>query len=154
MLENGHRATGAAAKFRHPVREGSSRPEPEASVFISIRKTHENPATFMDLLPKLAHSMRAIAVLAQKIRSLSDSASSPFGASSTSYSCLLRILGKVHENTISALILVNVQGESAHEDPTGTGFELVVAASYDRQLSFWRVTLTSDGSSQRLLSIF
>eukprot|EP00439_Symbiodinium_sp_Y106_P024554 s5728_g3.t1 len=62
--------------------------------------------------------------------------------------CLKTVTGQpVHENTISALILVNVQGESAHEDPTGTGFELVVAASYDRQLSFWRVTLTSDGTA-------
>lgn len=62
--------------------------------------------------------------------------------------CLKTVTGQpVHENTISALILVNVQGESAHEDPTGTGFELVVAGSYDRQLSFWRVTLTSDGTA-------
>ncbi|CAE7210634.1 unnamed protein product [Symbiodinium natans] len=62
--------------------------------------------------------------------------------------CLRTVTGQpVHENTISALILVNVQAESAHDDPTGTGFELVVAGSYDRQLSFWRVTLTSDGTA-------
>lgn len=52
----------------------------------------------------------------------------------------------VHENTISALIVVHVHGENTSVQPenTPTGFELVVAGSYDRLMSFWRVTLTSD----------
>ncbi|CAJ1370111.1 unnamed protein product [Effrenium voratum] len=58
----------------------------------------------------------------------------------------------VHENTISALILVNVHGEvEAEEDAAASGFELVVAGSYDRQMSFWRVTLTSDGTAMAKL---
>ena len=39
----------------------------------------------------------------------------------------------VHENTISALLVVHV-GESTVSETTPTGFELVVAGSYDRQM--------------------
>lgn len=58
----------------------------------------------------------------------------------------------VHANTISALIWVaseDLGSFGAGPDPNGAGagFELLVAGSYDRQLSFWRVTLTSDGAA-------
>ncbi|CAK9086722.1 Uncharacterized WD repeat-containing protein alr2800 [Durusdinium trenchii] len=61
----------------------------------------------------------------------------------------------VHENTISALIVVHVHGETSFRDTeNATGFELVVAGSYDRRLSFWRVTLTSDGTAMAKLERF
>ena len=42
-------------------------------------------------------------------------------------------IAEVHENTISALILVNVQAESAHDDPTGTGFVHLRAGGRGRE---------------------
>lgn len=63
----------------------------------------------------------------------------------------------VHENTISALMWVasvpdddpRQKGNAASVtgDLLDVGFETLVAGSYDRQLSFWKVTLTSDGTA-------
>lgn len=66
----------------------------------------------------------------------------------------------VHTNTISTMIWVNssvsqedqktapVFGRSiSGGDSLSVGCEIVVAGSYDRQLSFWKVTLTSDGTA-------
>lgn len=62
----------------------------------------------------------------------------------------------VHDNTISALVSANVTANtddvqrintSALGTDTSAGFETLIAGSYDRQLSVWRVTLTSDGTA-------
>jgi len=57
----------------------------------------------------------------------------------------------IHENTISSLTWV---GSGADDEPgqkvggsLDIGFETLIAGSYDRQLSFWKVTLTSDGTA-------
>lgn len=73
---------------------------------------------------------------------------------------LLTMVGghQAHSNTISALAYVT---SSAQEDSSPTsspttsypdeelssGFEAVVAGSYDRQLSYWKVTVSGDGTA-------
>jgi WD40 repeat protein len=73
--------------------------------------------------------------------------------------CLRTVTGQaIHENTISALMWVGsvpdddprskgAASASATGDGLDVGFETLVAGSYDRQLSFWKVTLTSDGTA-------
>lgn len=69
--------------------------------------------------------------------------------------CLRTVTGQaIHDNTISALLWVASipdedprQRGSAGNDVLDVGFETLVAGSYDRQLSFWKVTLTSDGTA-------
>eukprot|EP00933_Yihiella_yeosuensis_P030724 TRINITY_DN24316_c0_g1_i1.p1 TRINITY_DN24316_c0_g1~~TRINITY_DN24316_c0_g1_i1.p1 ORF type:complete len:783 (+),score=121.17 TRINITY_DN24316_c0_g1_i1:121-2349(+) len=74
--------------------------------------------------------------------------------------CLKTVNGQsVHTNTISALIWANVSVSSddmkAHSlggsDGGGAvsdaGFEALIAGSYDRQVSIWKVTNTSDGTA-------
>lgn len=71
--------------------------------------------------------------------------------------CLRTVSGQsIHENTISALIWVasvdhgDVNDKSSvgvSSDLMDVGFETLIAGSYDRQLSFWKVTLTSDGTA-------
>lgn len=56
----------------------------------------------------------------------------------------------VHGNTISALTFISASelgSPRAREDLPATACEVVVAGSYDRQLSFWKVTKMSDGIS-------
>lgn len=60
----------------------------------------------------------------------------------------------VHDNTISALICAASAGDDASQKAMGTsgdlttvGFETLIAGSYDRKLSFWKVTVTSDGTA-------
>mmetsp|Transcript_83169 Transcript_83169/g.239013 ORF Transcript_83169/g.239013 Transcript_83169/m.239013 type:complete len:749 (-) Transcript_83169:115-2361(-) len=63
-----------------------------------------------------------------------------------------------HTNTISALasalVFPNLDDPAMGSNMGGTnrdkgsdGWETIIAGSYDRQLSFWKVTLTSDGSA-------
>eukprot|EP00929_Paragymnodinium_shiwhaense_P016337 TRINITY_DN124628_c0_g1_i1.p1 TRINITY_DN124628_c0_g1~~TRINITY_DN124628_c0_g1_i1.p1 ORF type:complete len:751 (-),score=71.76 TRINITY_DN124628_c0_g1_i1:102-2354(-) len=80
----------------------------------------------------------------------------------------LRAVGgqHVHDNTISCLLWVpssfasaddggahksaaspGADGSGGPGGPNNVGFETIVAGSYDRQLSFWKVTLTSDGTA-------
>lgn len=67
--------------------------------------------------------------------------------------CLRTVTGQaIHENTISALIWVpSVTSDDdvrlAASESLDVGFETLIAGSYDRQLSFWKVTLTSDGTA-------
>jgi WD40 repeat protein len=72
--------------------------------------------------------------------------------------CLRTVTGQIiHENTISALMWVasvpdddpRQKGDSGLSggDLQDSGFETLVAGSYDRQLSFWKVTLTNDGTA-------
>jgi len=71
--------------------------------------------------------------------------------------CLRTVTGQaIHENTISALMWVaSVPDDDPRQkgnagpgtDLLDVGFETLVAGSYDRQLSFWKVTLTSDGTA-------
>jgi len=71
--------------------------------------------------------------------------------------CLRTVTGQaIHENTISALMYVTSgpDDDSRQKGNMGltsdlldVGFETLVAGSYDRQLSFWKVTLTSDGTA-------
>jgi len=71
--------------------------------------------------------------------------------------CLRTVTGQaIHENTISALMWVPSTADddprqkgsaSASGENLEVGFETLVAGSYDRQLSFWKVTLTSDGTA-------
>jgi len=71
--------------------------------------------------------------------------------------CLRGFSGQaVHDNTISALIWVASVGDDAAGQKAAAGFsgnlmdvgfETLVSGSYDRQLSFWKVTLTSDGTA-------
>jgi len=67
--------------------------------------------------------------------------------------CLKTVSGQsVHSNTISSLIWANIAVGSSPEahssdEPGGGGFEALIAGSYDRQLSFWKVTMTSDGTA-------
>jgi WD40 repeat protein len=65
----------------------------------------------------------------------------------------------VHENTISCLAFAgSCSGEVGDDlsqklvaglgsESSDMGFETLIAGSYDRQISFWKVTLTSDGSA-------
>merc|ERR1740138_91232 len=61
----------------------------------------------------------------------------------------------MHENTISALVCATISsddaGQKASADVPGSagdlGYEMLIAGSYDRQLSFWKVTQTSDGTA-------
>merc|ERR1712139_585780 len=68
--------------------------------------------------------------------------------------CLRTVTGQaIHENTISALMWVasvpdddpKAKGSRPGGDLLDIGFETLIAGSYDRQLSFWKVALTSDG---------
>jgi WD40 repeat protein len=71
--------------------------------------------------------------------------------------CLRTVSGQaIHENTVSALIWVasvtdddprQKVNTTATGDLMDVGFETLVAGSYDRQVSFWKVTLTSDGTA-------
>jgi len=58
----------------------------------------------------------------------------------------------VHDNTISALVWTASVAEDASAAGLGAGqahigYEIVVAGSYDRQLSFWKITLSNDGNA-------
>mmetsp|Transcript_73327 Transcript_73327/g.203436 ORF Transcript_73327/g.203436 Transcript_73327/m.203436 type:complete len:738 (-) Transcript_73327:78-2291(-) len=61
----------------------------------------------------------------------------------------------VHDNTISALIWASStvaddatqKAASAAYGRNNVGFETLIAGSYDLQLSFWKITLTSDGTA-------
>jgi len=61
----------------------------------------------------------------------------------------------VHSNTISALVVAARGSEDELErapgafagDSADLGVETLIAGSYDRQLSFWKITLTSDGTA-------
>eukprot|EP00930_Biecheleria_cincta_P070777 TRINITY_DN58386_c0_g1_i1.p1 TRINITY_DN58386_c0_g1~~TRINITY_DN58386_c0_g1_i1.p1 ORF type:complete len:740 (-),score=125.87 TRINITY_DN58386_c0_g1_i1:40-2259(-) len=71
--------------------------------------------------------------------------------------CLRTVTGQsIHKNTISALVWANItaqddlKGTSVHSkisEDNDSGFEALISGSYDRQLSFWKVTLTSDGTA-------
>eukprot|EP00928_Gymnodinium_smaydae_P042538 TRINITY_DN2861_c0_g1_i2.p1 TRINITY_DN2861_c0_g1~~TRINITY_DN2861_c0_g1_i2.p1 ORF type:complete len:737 (-),score=128.30 TRINITY_DN2861_c0_g1_i2:176-2386(-) len=60
----------------------------------------------------------------------------------------------VHENTISSMIWADSSLDEAQKsngfvagDSAAAGYETLIAGSYDCQLSFWKVTLTSDGTA-------
>merc|ERR1719401_2614746 len=54
----------------------------------------------------------------------------------------------MHENTISALTVAVISNDdTGHKESRESGFEMLIAGSYDRQLSFWKVSLTSDGTA-------
>jgi WD40 repeat protein len=62
----------------------------------------------------------------------------------------------VHENTISILMVVNSTFDESSSAQSGgyfgtagtsAGCEILVAGSYDRQLSFWKVTTSQDGTA-------
>uniref|UniRef100_A0A6U6H4D5 Uncharacterized protein n=1 Tax=Zooxanthella nutricula TaxID=1333877 RepID=A0A6U6H4D5_9DINO len=72
--------------------------------------------------------------------------------------CLRTVTGKsAHSNTISALLFASVApavdaADLADDaaDATSAGvvdWEMLVAGSYDRQVSFWKATLTNDGTA-------
>jgi len=57
--------------------------------------------------------------------------------------CLRKFSGQsVHGNTISVLAFAVSDGRKS-----GDSLETLIAGSYDRQISFWRVTLTIDGTA-------
>lgn len=65
--------------------------------------------------------------------------------------CLRTVSGtSAHTNTISTLVcaLITPSIEESASDVMGpVGWESLIAGSYDRQLSFWKVTLTTDGTA-------
>jgi len=67
--------------------------------------------------------------------------------------CLKTVTGQsVHTNTISALIWASIKysnddDQALDDADPDAGFEALIAGSYDRQLSCWKVTLNIDGTA-------
>lgn len=148
-----------------PVVAMASRPTPQGGLLYTaamdntIRLWDTDAMECINSLREKKHEITAMAYLprANAIITGHENSDLKMWSVDCQQEALLRTVSgqSVHENTISALVVAARGAEDAAQraaagltsDVTDLGVETLIVGSYDRQLSFWKITLTSDGTA-------